>query len=747
MTTPAGNQDNIVIDLLAKLDIDTGPALKKIEEMFASASRAAGTIVAGAAAGSGAGGAKVNEAGEVKQNAERSKVRTDSLKHLAQQFPGGGLMTSMASAFKGGGMMAGVATGITAAVAILTNIMKSSQVFQNLAGTVFKVLGFMADVFLMPFIPMMMRFVQWMLTHMPEIQAAGEKVANFVEKLVNILGYSGGQTEAGKEAGGVKGMAQRGLGFVTSRHGIAGIAGGAMIASGVGAPLGVGMVAYSASGLQSGKYQLGGRVPGGPGGEVPAMLHGGEIVVPQDIAAAGKGMSGRVAAWIERFQQKEMGPSGVMGKWYDSMFGSSILPDIWNNIRGLMVSIEGEADTAGKNVASSSASIDEDNKGFWASLKIGETLGNIWGNIKEFFKGIGESLGNFWDSLPIPEIDFGGVMNTIGEKFGQVKDAIMSFFTETIPQWYNNTIDYLWSLPGRFWNTMTNVGSNVGEFMGRVWDAIKSFFTDTIPRWFGNVISSLAGLGSSIISGTMNVAGTIGSFFQLIWEKVSGFFTDTVFPWLGNAAMSVVNAAKSAWGSIGDVAASIKGYFTDAYNAIKDWFKYTLPSFAWAGLSKIWDITRNFWNFGEDVWNSIKDALSSAYNAIKETILGWGRAVKQWIPFLSFGNTLNLQSDSYKGSGGSTMYPGAVKTVAPAPSQGKSSYGNIWDYGGDDDYGYWHYGNSGRGNGSTSGRVYNNESTRIMNIQVSSNMSVAEIVNDIDRLESMNEASFFNGVM
>jgi hypothetical protein len=112
-----------------KFGIDIQALQAQLKQVFGNIPNMIGQ--ASGQAGGGGGGA--NESGQVnapsKEQDERSKVRTGALKHLAQQFPGGGLMTSMASAFKSGGLMAGVATGITAAVGILTSIMKSSQVF------------------------------------------------------------------------------------------------------------------------------------------------------------------------------------------------------------------------------------------------------------------------------------------------------------------------------------------------------------------------------------------------------------------------------------------------------------------------------------------------------------------------------------------------------------------------------------------------------------------------------------------
>ena len=311
----AGGGGSEEVEFRAKFNIDVAALQAQLKQVFGNIPN----MIGQASGQFGGGQGNVNESGTVKQNTkeqdERSRVRTASLKHLAQQFPGGGLMTGMAQAFKGGGLMAGVATGITAAVGILTSIMKSSQVFQTLSGTVFKVLGFMADMFLMPFVPMMMKFVNWMLQHMPQIQAAGEKTVAVLEGIANVLGWGARQQEAGKERGGFLGGVQRAYGAATNVKtlagaGLIGASTAATVASGgLLSPVAAGGIMLGGSLVASGvseSFQMGGRVPGSPGQGVPAMLHGGEMVIPQDIAAGAKGMGGRVAAWIERFQQKEL---------------------------------------------------------------------------------------------------------------------------------------------------------------------------------------------------------------------------------------------------------------------------------------------------------------------------------------------------------------------------------------------------------------------------------------------------------
>ena len=78
-----------------------------------------------------------------------------------------------------------------------------------------------------------------------------------------------------------------------------------------------------------------------------------------------------------------------------------------------------------------------------------------------------------------------GFRNAIIEIWAAIKgafetaiNAIVSFFTETIPNAWNNFVMELQNLTNTIWNTLVNA-----------WNSIVSFFTETIPSWIQNVIN------------------------------------------------------------------------------------------------------------------------------------------------------------------------------------------------------------------------------------------------------------------
>jgi len=761
MVTP-GDQ----IEMELGLVIDENKLIQQLKRVFGNM----GELYTRAGGGGGGGGA--NEAGQVnmskadiKTQSERQKVRTDSLKHLAQQFPGGGLMTSMASAFKSGGMMAGVATGISAAVGILTSIMKSSQIFQTLSGTVFKVLGFMADMFLMPFVPMMMKFVTWMLTNMPAIMSAGQKTADAVEGIWNFFTWGSRQQKAGEEKGGVEGRLQAGAGALFDpMTWIKGLLGPVATV-----PKLLGLVNKMPTVMQ-----MGGKVPGGPGESVPTMLHGGEMVIPQDIAAGAKGMGGRVASWIERFQQKEMGPGGVIAKWYDEMFGHSIIPEMWGNIRGLFQGIETEADNTGRQVASATGDIEDDNKSFWSKLKFWEHIGKGWQLIKDCFNLVKDNILAFFTfsiDLPnVPKIDWGGLINklkAVGDKLAGwsskvvdfivpdfkapkidvseiwncvnlVKNSITGFFMEKIPNVFLGAIGSLGSALGSIGSSIGNFGSMIWDCMKMIGGGIKSFFLDTIPNFFINAWSKASGwvpdfgnVGSLILNALTGLAANIKDKIMSIPGHITGIVGKLKFWQFGSLNYSYTGGVRKVGGGGG-------GGFMSSEE-----LETTMGGGGEGDLTDLHTAIEKVEAFYEERGGSLASVNSLAHNADNRMTATVAQVTKSFENLQVAHNMANNIADLNEGGRGMGTPLGGFQM--PSITEHKTGFAQTY-YAYDPDVEGWAFGRLGKSNQRRSGGGGGNISNRTVNVSILSNQSVQDIVRDVERLDSIAETSFFNSV-
>jgi len=753
MTTSGGGEERITF--LADLKINVEDLQRQIKSVFGNIPE-----LVGRASGSMGGGGGVSESGEVagggKEAQERSKVQTGAMKHLAQQFPGGGLMTQMAGAFKGGGMMAGLATGMTAAVGFLMQILKSSQVFQLLQGTIFKTLGFMADMFVMPFVPMMMKFVSWMLTHMPEIQEAGEKTAAFIEKIASVFSWGQDQKSAGKERGGPLGWMQERVGESVT-------------------PGGIFKTLSAMSGGQGNFFgqkltgmQMGGKVPGSPGEGVNAQLHGGEIVIPQDIASGAKNMGGRVASWIERFEQKEMGSGGVIAKWYDEMFGNSIIPKMWGDIRGLFQGIESESETVGRQVTSSTTNIEADQKGFWSKLKFWEQMGEGWGKIKDCFNLIKDKIFDFFtfdiDFPGIPSIDWDSLMSKLGDVGTAIKDWSKGLWDWVMPDLPE--IDISWS---GIWDRMKSVGTVVQEFFTKtLWGGVKTAF-DGLTAAAGSVGSFTINIGSGIKDCFIAAKDSVIGFFTSIPGKLMGVVRK-IASWRPSfpSATDLYGGIRDKLDSIvADITSKIKGlagnlnpvsWFNNAFGSLRG----TVPrrggpgsrsgSGAGAGAGAgagntgdtgdtggtgdTGDVGNNGVGSGVVVTTATGGIRESGERVVNDADDSAGSQRQSSTPAFN----AYMQTQASMGGG-----PGRAFTASLAANTSAKASGGMFQF---DQYSYSGtgeaFGRLSSSSNSSGGRT--NIANRTVNVSIISNQSVTDIVSDIERLQSMDEASFFNSV-
>lgn len=367
--------------------------VEQLNRVAETVSKGVGAVV-GAAAGGGGRGMQIAGRAMGGEQGGMAAMK-EGFGSIAKQLPGGKMMEGMAESFKKGGIVGIGMTAITGILGFVKEIVSSSKVFQGIAGSFFKIFGAMADLFLLPFLPLAMKGMQALLRHMPMIQEWGAKAAGWLEKVfawftsgnmwddieewfktdfVNAVVTAAKAVgkfavDEGKEEG--KDVLKWALPPIPFE----GIIPYGKIGRGI--KKGLDFIPDMPPILPS--KQLGGVVPGGPGQGVPTMLHGGELVVPQDIVSQlsstggsinsgffggilnkTKDMAQAVKNYIVRFNQTDLGPGGALGEWTDEMVGNSILRNTWDSIKSFYSGIEDEARTTESVVASNIGKIVDD---------------------------------------------------------------------------------------------------------------------------------------------------------------------------------------------------------------------------------------------------------------------------------------------------------------------------------------------------------------------------------------------------
>jgi phage-related protein len=153
--------------------------------------------------------------------------------------------------------------------------------------------------------------------------------------------------------------------------------------------------------------------------------------------------------------------------------------------------------------------------------------------------------------------------------------AIASFFTEDIPRWFGQVIDWFRALPGKIVDAFSSFRA-----------AGRQFIIDTLTAWY-----------TSVLEGIGNIIGIILGFPQIValaWEKLKQGAVDA---WNAIVAFfqmvwdGITSGAEAAWNGV-------VAFFSFIWDEIKAGF--------WAGIHGI-----------EDAWNAIPGLLSTAGDAIK----------------------------------------------------------------------------------------------------------------------------------
>ena len=170
-----------------KLNINWDDLHKQIGKLVSSG---AGMATGAAGAAGGGGGANVASklgAGLLGPAGSRTETIGKGLGQISKQLPGVGMFGDMAKAFTTGGLIGVGMAGIAGIMSFVKQIMESSKVFQGIAGSFFKIFGAMADLFLLPFLPIAMKGMQMLMRYIPDFGRWGQKVADGLENVIKVF--------------------------------------------------------------------------------------------------------------------------------------------------------------------------------------------------------------------------------------------------------------------------------------------------------------------------------------------------------------------------------------------------------------------------------------------------------------------------------------------------------------------------------------------------------------------------------
>lgn len=239
----------------------------------------------------------------------------------------------------------------------------------------------------------------------------------------------------------------------------------------------------------------------------------------------------------------------------------------------------------------------DNNEGFrdWAN--------NLWENIKGAFTDGWNAIVNFFtETIPawIESVGqfFMELPYKIGYALGYAYETIRlkiiewgTYLIETVPQIIENVHQWFMQLPGKIWEALTNAYNFIVQW--------------GIDTW------------NNFIQTCTNIYNTVVEWFTQLPIKIWEFLTD--------AYNKIVQWGIDTWNSFVQTV-------TNVYNSVVQWFQQ-LPGAIWGFLTSAYN---NVVQWGSNVWNSVSNAMSNMFNSVVSWLSGLPGQFMSW-----FGSVLN----------------------------------------------------------------------------------------------------------
>lgn len=291
---------------------------------------------------------------------------------------------------------------------------------------------------------------------------------------------------------------------------------------------------------------------------------------------------------------------------------------------------------------------------------------------KEAGAGIIGSLGGAFDSLGKILGITGSAVAAIGVAIVAVIaliiahwDEISLFFTETLPQLWEDFVSWIGGILDSVVQIVGNVVSAVVGFLTSIWDQAVGLFGSVVQwvqetivqpiqevwaavaAWFGELFGSIWTTISDVFYNIGVIASGCWQIIQRAWELASGWFRDHVIQPVSNFFTTlwtgIATWASQAWSRICAIFQGVGAWFsaniiqpvTRLFTSLWQFFS-TAASNAWAAVqsvfstvakffhdtfSKAWQGIVKVFSIAGEIFSNIKDGILNAFRAIVNGII------------------------------------------------------------------------------------------------------------------------------
>jgi len=766
------------------LNIPISLNIENLAELNAQVAKLAG---AGGGAGAGAAGAAGRGPGAIGSffggSSGAGGSTAKGLGQIAKQLPGAGVLGDMGSAFKSGGIIGVGMAGVAGILGFVKQIVESSKVFQGIAGSFFKIFGAMADMFLLPFLPLAMRGMQMLMQHLPMFQVWGQKTADWVQGFISDIQSGGFWKTVGDLINNIMprfevwmmGTAIPAIGLAiktaTIEIGKGYVQNVAMARKEKTDESGAGTGEYEMDYMGTAKkhykrammlqpagltYKLGksifGNDQGGEGEQFSPTIKRGDQVAGVGGIEEGVGgimnsmevslarQSEKVKDYATQFQQKEVGAGGMLGMWDDEVLRGAI-PDTWDSISGMYQKMDDELSDEARNASLLAARTANPAAGFDPGLsKVGDEISaalnrmslsdfvldsSVASEVENCFIIANQCINSSWQSLA--DLVEGGVERVQVGVGGQVIDLAA----------VERLVDSAQGMGPAIEAQADQVAADLATYVYQMSNENVPLTID--PRILSDQIAALqvATRGKVIVvkdaikDATASVDAIVSS-----WGSAPGG---------GSMGIHATNSYSTLGGQFGELGSAFGDATTRAqnkYNEIKNFRWKRKEQVRGGGGSSggtVVDDDDDF-DYG-DGGSGDPEPTDTTIN-----VEGPGRESIDSGPAITWDDSpAELTSETFAtfgpSEGGFTdrSDPGTPYSDAAMSSDMDTSRSMdyLWDPYGEQ------FGSAGGGGGR---RGVNNSSHSVMHISINTRASVQDILSDLRRVQHMDDASFFNSV-
>lgn len=303
-----------------------------------------------------------------------------------------------------------------------------------------------------------------------------------------------------------------------------------------------------------------------------------------------------------------------------------------------------------------------------ASNPIGLIITLIAGLVAAFIYlwNTSDSFRNFWI----------GLWDAIKNAFVNVWNAIIGFFTQTIPNTFNNFISFLQSIPSKIGEFITSIINwfkelpyNIGYAIGSVIGTLIKFYTEDIPNFISGLFSKLGEILPKVWEIIKNVGIAIltlpyklielkvqliqktWEIMQNLWNYLSGVIPNLVHNivyWFSSLPGKMVEIGRQivngVWqginGAAGQFKRNVDNFFSGIVNGVKNKLGIHSPSRVFMEIGGYMD--KGLIEGIDNMKAKVQDSINGVVNVSPSV---YGNATNNLSPIVNVSNNINVSQD------------------------------------------------------------------------------------------------------